>query len=92
MLRNNAKLLEKALIMEDRLDYANYILDEERAQELFDQLKFYLDSEETTYNIQQLQKFVELFEEEIHQFDIMALDETSRQEEKEREIKWKLSQ
>ncbi len=78
MLRHSAEILEKALIMEDRIDYANYILDEERTQELFDKLKFYLDSDPTTFNSQRLQRFVDEFEDEIHRFDIKALDETSR--------------
>ncbi len=73
MIRDISKILEKATIMEDRIDYANWILKEDRTQELFDRLKLLLDSEATTVNIQNLKDFVFMREEEIHQFDIRAL-------------------
>ncbi len=76
MIRDISKILEKATIMEDRIDYANWILKEDKTQNLFDSLKLLLDSEATTVNIQNIKEFVEDNEDEIHQFDIKAMDKT----------------
>ncbi len=72
MIRNIATVLEKALILEERIDYAGYILEEQRALELLTNLKFLLDSEATTVNISNVKDFIEEHEEEILRFDQRA--------------------
>ncbi len=76
MIRDISKILEKATIMEDRIDYANWILKEDTTQNILDSLSHFLDSEATTVNIQKLKEFVRDNEEKIHQFDIKAMDKT----------------
>ncbi len=73
-------ITEKALIMEDRIDYADWILKEPRAKKLHNELKNLLDSEETKENINNLEEFVHEFEMEIHSFDVRALDASQPKE------------
>ncbi len=75
MIREIMKTFEKALIMEDRIDYANYILDKMRTKEIHQEIKLLLDSEATTVNIENLQKYVVETEDEIHAFDVEALND-----------------
>ncbi len=76
MIRDLTTTLEKATIMEDRIDYANYILEYGKTKELLQSLTSLLDSEETTINIENLNKFVDENEEIIHAFDVEAMSVT----------------
>ncbi len=73
MIRDIAQTLEKAMIMEDRIDYADYILKEDETMKLHADLKLLLDSEATTINIAELKNFIRLKEGVIHLFDCAAM-------------------
>ncbi len=69
MIRDTALILEKALIIEDRIGFANEVLSTERTGKIVHDLKFLLDVEATTFNIQRLKRFVGTHEEEVHTLD-----------------------
>ncbi len=82
-----ASILEEALIMESRIEFAADVLESNRAEELHTQLMNLLNSEPVTVNIEQLAEFVEDRREEIHNFDVTALDMVSAIQELEEERK-----
>ncbi len=83
-----ASILEEALIMESRIEFAAEILESKRAEELHTQIVNLLNSEPITVNIEYLAEFIEDKREEIHNFDVAALDLVSAVQELEEERKF----
>ena len=68
-IRSFAQTLEYALIMEDRMDYAVYVLSTTKAQQLFSSLKRLLDQKADAINMVELKVFLE---ENKKDLDIIA--------------------
>ena len=88
LLREFSNVLELAMILEDRIDFAVYMLPEStRAQKLLSELGHILDKEAVTDNINTLKQFIAMNSEEIEELDEIArkkIEENPNGKEKEK--------